>query len=314
LGIVLESADGYSIGLYALIDARTSATPLECLLCQGGLGVLSLRASLNGADVTGFTAEGGWEPASDISLIGQATDVGVYAYGSIGPVTVLGDIAGDVIARSGSIGQVLTVDGDVAASVLAPDGTVASVVAYMGDIDLRGDKQIHARGTVNAIHAIAANWSGGSIHGDLGSGAPDISIDYGSLWSLQAIGGSIEGLRVGVASGQVGTVAASGGRIKGSSFTCRGLTHLFTTGSLEDTDIDVRGGGTLSRVTVLGDMRRSNISAGNLGVVQVANLGSSSGAVEYQIGEQASDGWWLRVGWTWEHVYGEKSYLDTARL
>jgi len=395
LAVVLEQATGYNIGLYSLIDARVSAAPLECLLCQGDIGAVFLQAALDGDDVNAFESQEDWQPVPDIASIPAAdvNDVGIYAASSIGPVTVLGEIAGDLITASGSIRQVLTVDGDVAASVLAPNGAIASVIAYMGDIDLRGGRQILSQGTINAIYAIGANWAGGDILGDVAGGAANVSIDSGSLWSLQAIGGSIEGLRVDVdggwaVTGQIGTVAASGGSIEDSSFASKGLAHVFTTGWLEDTDINVSGTlnavtvlgrvrrsdihagnvnvvqtgwledthinvngtldavtvlgnmrrlnisagnlgvvfttgwledtdvnvpGSLDTVTALGDMRRTNIHAGNLGVVQMNSLGHPDGSVEYQIGEEASDGWWLLKGWGWEHVYGEKTYLDTAR-
>ncbi len=231
----------------------------------GDLGTVIAQAlgSAGGSIAGDLSAEGG---ISAVYALGGGISGSIEAEGGVvgtvlaqGSATVDGSITCPLISGDEGVGLVQAIYGDVACSISSASGSIGSVIAVRGDVDLSGGRQISSAGTINVIQAIR-----GDLIGD-GEGAADVRVADGDLWSLCAIGGSIENLwtQVGLGGapwGRLAGVLATEGGILGSRIEAGQLGSVYTSGDLT-ADITVRG--ALGSVAVAGRVTNCNIEVVN---------------------------------------------------
>jgi len=266
---------------------------------HGSLGALFLRGldadALIGGDLNVLYVYGG-DVNGDVVLTGSSIGTVMAQPKYVDGGWIGGSIRGDIIA-DGDIGGVYALRGGVSGSVRSAAGRIGTVLAIGGDVDLTGGKTISAGTGINAILAI-----NGNILGD-GVGSPDIYVDDGSLWSLQAVGGGMQNVWVdvngaGPLAGMLGTACATGGGILGSTFEAAsvgsvytpydftasrilsggGLGSVYVGGSVRDAFFQT--GAHLSSLFTQGDFTNSSVQTGSLSVLYVGGT----------ISEDATDG------------------------
>jgi len=253
LGIVVEDNNG----LLKFVDRRTGTPPLGFLVSEGYVKSVNLKAGIAGADLDGFTTEGGWTLPDDIDGDGSPGDLtGFYSPEYLRSLTARGDLDGDVVA-GGDLKALQVMGGDL-------NGDVVLTASDIGRV------------TVRALYNRAgAEWLGGSIRGDIRAS--------GNIGSILAVGGDITG-DVTSTEGMVRNVTARsvlnrptktlrGGAMSGDLTAGAGLTRLFVGSDLSG---DVSVTGNLGSVTVRGSILESSIdvtssvfSPGGWGVLSV---------------------------------------------
>jgi len=254
---------GTTVGSYMLVSTAGlgSGTALNDMTVRSDVGaIIGLSTDLNGTveidgDLNVLQVLGG-DVNGDVMLTGSRIGTVMAQPKYVDGGWVGGSIRGDIIA-DGDIGGVYALRGGVSGSVQSAAGRIGTVLAIGGDVDLTGGKTISAGTGINAILAI-----NGNILGD-GAGSPDIYVDDGSLWSLQAVGGGMQNVWVDVngaspLAGRLGSVSV-GGSVSNSLFEAQGL---------------------LSSLLAQGDFTNSSVRAGSLSVVHVGGT----------ISEDATDG------------------------
>jgi len=253
LGIVVED----NLALGTVVDVRTAPQPLQFLVSEGAVNYVSLLSGVAGGSLNGFITEAGWSLAADIDGDGDTGDrTGLYSGGRLGVVIARGSVAGDIVAggnldylqvnggdlngdvvlTASDLGTIVTIGGDMAGNVMAPVGSIGSLIAVNGNIDLSSGRQIRARSSISAVHAV-----GGSI---LGGGGGGITVDDGHLWSLYTSGDLTADV---TAHGNLGVVSV-GGSVRNAS---------------------IWADGSLNTLYALGDFHNTNVRATRLGVVYV---------------------------------------------
>ena len=221
LGIVVEG----NTHLDSLADKRGTPAALGFLASEGQIGVVNLRAGIQGANLNGAVWEGGWALPDDLDEDGETGDsTGIYGASGITRVVARGDAEGDVVA-GGDVDLVYVLGGDVNGDVVLTGSELGRVIArgqagtggsIGGDIAVPGGiQQVMAlngdiTGDIDADGDVSFIRSMGNIEGDIHAG--------GDLRVLQAIGGDIAGtvdvdgnLRTAMAYGKGG----QGGSVSG---------------------------------------------------------------------------------------------------
>ena len=262
LGIVVEG----NSRLDAFIDVRTGSTPIGFLASEGSVGYVSAPAGVSGADLNGWTIDGGWALPEDVDGDGSQDDhTAVYTGGRVDAFIGGGDIGGGLVAETG-VGFAMTQRGDWAGDLIAHSNAVGQLLVIDGDIDLEDGRRISSASTINSIQAI-----NGDLLGDGEDGTREITVENGSLWSLMAINGKIDGISAEVRSsggaswkGTIGTILSTGSRdgIDRSCFDVdRRIDHVGVHGPWR------RQGG---RWGPTGDLDQTTFRANALGSVSVS--------------------------------------------
>jgi hypothetical protein len=341
LGLLVED----SLFLGSFQDFRQNPVPMGFLASEGTVSYISTPGGFTGANVNGLTGPGGWELPTDLDEDGSTVDpAAVYTKGRVEAFVGGGDIDADVIAEEG-VGFAMTRDGDWAGDLVSRRGKLGQLLVLDGDIDLRNGGCICSESTISAIRAI-----NGDLHGDGDDGTVEVSVEDGSLWSLQASGGKIDGLAVDVRTtggqlwqGAIGAIISSGSS-EGIRRSCLKADHRIyslsvqgpwqqgpggawaPTGDLADSVL--RAGG-LSSVEVGAGIRDSIFDIGGdldwlkagsevrRTNVDAGNLGAVSvGSLGTDGGPMAyhltdeADDWWLGIGGRWGRVDGTRDYED----
>jgi len=193
LGIVVEG----NAALMRFTDLRRGAAPpLGFLLSDGVVGGVSLRAGIEGADLSGFTAEGGWTLPGDVDGDGATDDLtGFYSNAGLRRLVARGDVNGDIV-MGGDLNVLGVIRGDLKADVTSKGHEIGRVfvrgglsdcaivartlrsVAVRGSIDRTSFEieglfgRLHSGGDLHdsSINARELNrvWVRGSICGDDG--------------------------------------------------------------------------------------------------------------------------------------------------
>jgi len=148
LGVVVE----HNVALNTFVDRRTATPPLGFLASQGRVGSVRVRAGIEGANLNGFTTEGGQELADDLDGDGESSDLtGFFGLGPLGRLVVRGDVDGDVIV-AGNLKTLQVTGGNLNGDVFVPYGSIGRI-------------------TVRALYDRATgDWIGGNATGDIRAG------------------------------------------------------------------------------------------------------------------------------------------------
>jgi hypothetical protein len=340
VGVVVEGNDA----LGSFVDNRSDSTVLGFLATEGTVYYVSAPGGMRGANLNGLSAPGGWTLPVDLDEDGMPGDqTALYTEGRVETLIGGGHIDADVIAEEG-MGFAMTQGGNWSGDLISRNGAVGQLLVIDGDIDLRAGRRIWSAETVISVEAIDGDLLGDGVDETL-----EILVGDGSLWSLKATGGKIDGLAVDVATtggqpweGAIGAIVSSGSDegIRRSRFEVDHQIYSLRvqgpwrqqpggawapTGNIEDSIF--RSGG-LSSVSVGADVRDSifdveeSLDWLEIGGalrrtdVDAGNLGAVSlgnlggaGSTDYHLTDQTDD-WWLGVGPEWEQVPGTHDYLD----
>jgi len=297
LGFVLEddpdSVGGDYVGLGKFLDERTGTPPVGFLVSQGPVPTVQATAGIAGADLNGFTTEGGWVLPDDIDGDGQSDDLtGLYTLGYVNRLTARGDIGGDVVV-GGELGVLRVVGGDLNGDVVLTGSDIGRVVAravyddvaheWVGG-NLRGT--VRTPGDADVVGAVGGNMEGLiEIGGSMGlTGALAQDGQGGNVSGSVVVGGDLDRLRVeadlsgdATVGGYLRRIAVDGSAL-GSTLCAGSMRLLSVLGNVNNARIEVED--LLQSVQVTGDFWNSSIDAGELGRV----------LVEGQITEDDSDG------------------------
>ena len=214
LGVVLED----NAALMRFLDRRHGTPPLGFLLSEGRVGAVNLRAGVDGTDLGGFLAEGGWNLPADIDGDGDADDLtGFHSGGRLGALVASGNVNGDLVV-AGDVRTLQIIGGDLNGDLVLTGSDIGKVVVRAGyDRAARewrgGSVEGDIRSSSGGIGWVCA--VGGDIKGDIEAAKGAIvkvaasAVRDGAEWRGGAIGGSIG------AAGNVGVVSALGGDITG---------------------------------------------------------------------------------------------------
>ena len=304
LGIAVEG----NSSLGSLVDNRPNPSPMGFLASEGPINYVSAPGGMDGVNLNGFTAPGGWGLPEDLDRDGSLNDhTAVYTGGRVGTFIGTGDIEGGVIAEEG-VGFAMTQRGDWAGDLVARGGAVGQLLVIDGDIDLRGGRRIASAGTINSIQAI-----GGDLLGDGVDETAEISVEDGSLWSLMAINGKIDGIATQVQTGggqpwmgAMGTVLSTGSEegIRRSCFEVSNrIDHVGVYGPWRQQPGGAWGpAGELSdnvfRTNAMGSVSVSGNASGDTFDVGSGDLGSfhAGGDLTDSDFDVGGSIWWMNAG------------------
>ena len=296
VGIVVEGNER----LGQVIDARSGATFLAFLASEGGIGTVVLNGGLSGADLSGMAPQRDWMDGADLDGDGTVEEkTALYTGGGLDTFITGNHVMGDVIAE-GRIGFAMTRGGNFAGDLVSQHLSVQQLLVIDGNIDLRNGRRINSASTINSIQAI-----NGDLLGDADDETWEIDVGDGSLWSLQAINGQIDGLAARVQTSQsrawqgtIGDVLTSGRQagISGSHFAAdRRINSVGvygpwgSRGDLSNTAFHARGMGsvTVSRNAAGADF---HLGSGDLGSFHAARDVTDS------VFDVDSSFWWMNAG------------------
>jgi hypothetical protein len=202
-----------SLGRFGMVTGATSAESD----IQGGLGALQVHSDLVGVQLTCVGAAGQIGQVSIGGSLLRGTggfEGGIHADGTIGAVTIRGDLDGGFLYAKGNMGLV-TLGGSLVGGAADESGTINTggnlAGIHVGGSVLGGagsfSGYIHSEGNLGSVKI------GGSLHGGDGSESGEV-IAGGSLAGF-ACGGSLEGGNgdlsgLVVAKGNMGPVKIGG--------------------------------------------------------------------------------------------------------
>jgi hypothetical protein len=173
---VVAPGASWSDAAYSVSVTNTGSTPFEA---TGGGGTVTVSPVAGQAAPAAYAMQ----VHGDLEWAGDASDLWVFATGSVGDIDVSGDVS--VTTGAGSIGAIT--GADVSASASASGASIGDVTAT-GDVGL-----VTTGGTIGDVHAdgdIDSLWAEGSI-GAVDAGGSIFTVSsYADVASVSA-GGSI---------------------------------------------------------------------------------------------------------------------------
>jgi FG-GAP-like repeat/Bacterial Ig-like domain len=253
-GLGLAISGAYSVD--SVIDMREGdAGDIAFIVADCAISSVSLQSGMTGLDLNGYTING-VAVGPDADGDGATDDpVAILSEGWVRALTFEhGDVAGDVVVRSGNLTSLDVIDGDLAGDVAVREGSITSVRAqarHRGGQWQGGD----ITGDITAFYRIGEVAADG---GDLAGDVQSTNADIGEVRAV-SVSDTEDGLKGGSIVGNVEaattllSATATGGDISGD-ITAGGYLGSVTTTKLYDAANEIFRGGGLS----------GNVSAGSV--------------------------------------------------